>query len=328
MTSQLATLIAQYGLLLVFLGVLAEQAGLPVPAMPILVLAGAAAASGKMSLLGIVLVALGASLLSDLMWYWAGRRFGTRMMRTLCRISVSPDSCVHRSELHFERWRGRSLLIAKFVPGLSMVAPPLVGALGLRLRTFVLLDGLGALLWIGVSVGLGYAFAPQVDQLLSILADAGTLALELVLGLLAVYVLAKWWRRHRLRVGLRMARITVAELAREIGDNHAPLVFDVRTQTSRQLDPRIIDGAVPADLEHIDRALHGVPFDRELVIYCNCPNEATSASAAKSLIARGYQHVRPLQGGLAAWTAAGHPVQQLPHAGADLHGAVDAQAQA
>jgi len=316
MADEFIVLIAQHGLLLVFLGVLVDQAGVPVPALPILVVAGALAASGEISLVGIVAVGLAGSLLPDLVWYWVGRRFGTRMMRTVCRISLSPDSCVHQSELHFERWRGRSLLIAKFVPGLSIVAPPLVGALGLRLRTFVILDGLGALIWIGVAVGLGFAFSPQIDHLLSILARAGTLAFELALGLLALYVFAKWWRRRRLLVALRMARITVAELDQAISGGHAPLIIDVRSQTSRQLDPRMIDSALSADLGHIDRALRGVPFDRELVIYCNCPNEASSARAAKSLIARGYHHVRPLRGGLAAWTAAGHAVQRLPQAGA------------
>ena len=312
MAHELFALIAQYGLLLVFFAVLAEQIGLPVPALPVLVVAGAVAAKGHMSLIGIVLVALAASLSSDLMWYWAGRRFGARVLRSLCRISLSPDSCVHRSELHFERWRGRSLLIAKFVPGLSLVAPPLVGALGLPLRYFVLLDGLGALLWIGVAIGLGYVFSTQVGHLLVILANAGMLALELVLCLLALYVIVKWWRRRRLRIALRMARITVAELHRALAGDPAPLVVDVRSRVSRQLDPRIIRGALLTDLDHIDGALGGVARDRELAIYCNCPNEATSASAAKHLAARGYHRVRPLMGGLGAWTAAGYSIQRVP----------------
>lgn len=312
MTHELFALIAQYGLLLVFFAVLAEQIGLPIPALPVLVVAGAVAAKGHMLLLGIVLVALAASLSSDLMWYWAGRRFGARVLRTLCRISLSPDSCVHQSELHFERWHGRSLLIAKFVPGLSLVAPPLVGALGLRLRYFVLLDGMGALLWIGVAIGLGYAFSTQVDQLLVILSSAGMLALELVLGLLAIYVIVKWWRRWRLRVALRMARISVAELHQALASDPAPLVVDVRSRVSRRLDPRIIQGALLTDLDHIDGALGGVARDRELAIYCNCPNEATSASAAKRLAAQGYHRVRPLMGGLGAWIKAGYAIQRLP----------------
>lgn len=186
MAHDIILLIAQYGLLLIFCNVLIEQLGVPVPAVPTLVVAGALAASDKMPLAGVVLVAVLACLLGDLLWYGAGRRFGGGVMRTICRILLSPDSCVKQSELRFQRWRGGVLLIAKFVPGLSTVAPPLVGAMGLRVPAFLLLDGLGSLIWVGVAVGLGYALAAQVDQLLTILASAGTLAFELLLCLLVL----------------------------------------------------------------------------------------------------------------------------------------------
>lgn len=312
MDHEIVALIAQYGLLLVFLNVLVEQAGAPVPALPTLVVAGALAASGQLSLSAVTLVALLGCLLSDLAWYWAGRRFGSGVLRTLCRISLSPDSCVHQSELQFERWRGQMLLIAKFVPGLSIVAPPLVGALGLRLSAFILLDGLGALLWAGAAIGLGYVFSAQVDSLLDDLGNAGMIALALVLGVLASYIVVKWWQRRRLLVALRMTRVTVAQLNDAIASGQAPVVVDVRSATSRRIDPRIVSGALLADLDHVEQAVHDIPLDRELVIYCNCPNEASSARAAKSLIARGYQHVHPLQGGLDAWGAAGYAVQRLP----------------
>jgi len=314
MAHEAITLIAQYGLLLVFVNVLVEQAGAPVPAMPTLVVAGAVAASGDLSITAILLVSLVACLLGDLPWYWAGRHFGGAMMRTLCRISLSPDSCLRSSEVQFERWGGRMLVVAKFVPGLSTVAPPLVGAMGLPLHLFLLLDGLASLLWAGVPVALGYIFAAQIDSLLAALANAGTLALELVLGLFALYIAGKWWRRRSLLVALRMARITVRELHDAMTDGKAPLIVDVRSKTSRRLDGRILPGALLADLDSVDQALHDVPLDQELVIYCNCPNEATSASAARALMARGYRHVRPLQGGLDAWGAAGYPVQRLPPA--------------
>ena len=309
MAGEIIALIAQYGLLLVFLSVLAEQLGVPLPSMAVLVVAGALSATGQISLPAILLVALIACLLGDLGWYWAGRYFGARVLRTLCRISLSPDSCVHQSELRFERWRGQILIVAKFMPGLSLVAPPLVGALGLRMREFLSFDSLGSLLWAAVMVGLGYAFAAQIDRVLNDLAAAGTVALELVLGVLALFVLLKWWRRRRLLIALRMPRITVAQLREALASAQAPLVVDVRSPVSRRLDPHGISGALPADLDHIQQAVHNVPLDRELVIYCNCPNEATSARAAKTLITHGYRHVRPLQGGLAAWAKAGYAVQ-------------------
>jgi len=317
MAHQIIALIAQYGLLLVFFNVLVEQAGVPVPAIPTMVVAGALSANGKLPLAGVLLVVVLACLFSDLVWYWAGRRFGAGVMRTICRISLSPDSCVKQSELRFQRWRGRILLIAKFVPGLATVAPPLVGAMGLRAGTFVLLDGLGSLLWAGVAVGLGYAFAAQVDDLLADLASAGTVALELLLGLLALYIAAKWWQRRRLLVALRMARITVDELSESIANGQNPVVVDVRSQAARLLDTRIIPGALLADLDGVDQVLQDISPDRELVIYCSCPNEVSAAKAAKLLMAIGYRNVRPLLGGLDAWDAAGYTIDRLPVEPAD-----------
>ena len=312
MSHGILELVAQYGLLLVFVNVLLEQAGAPVPAIPTLVVAGALAASGQLFVPSVILVALLACLLSDGVWYAVGRHFGPRVLRTLCRISVAPDSCVHRSELQFERWGGQTLLVAKFVPGLSTVAPPLLGALGLRLPSFLLLDGLGALLWAGLAVALGYVFAAQIDQLLIELSSVGTLALKLIAVLLAVYIAGKWWQRRRLLAALRMPRISVAQLHAALRDVPPPLVVDVRSATSRGLDGQMVEGAVVASIERIERAVLGIPLDRELVIYCSCPNEVSSARAAKLLQNRGYLHVRPLQGGLAAWAAAGYAVQ--PHA--------------
>ncbi len=317
MVHDIIPLITQYGLLLVFLNVLVEQAGVPVPAMPTLLVAGALAANGKLSLLGVVAVALFACLLGDLLWYWAGRRFGGGVMRTLCRISLSPDSCIRQSEMRFQRWRGGMLVVAKFIPGLSTVAPPLVGAMGLRLSGFLLLDSLGSLLWIAVAVGFGYAFASQIDVLLAALANAGTIALELVIGLLALYIAVKWWQRQRLLRALRMACITADELNRTMVGGTAPVVVDVRSDPGRVLDARIIPGALLADPKSVGQVLRGVPPERELVIYCSCPNEISSATAARLLMAAGYRHVRPLQGGLDAWAAAGYPVDLLPATGTE-----------
>lgn len=311
MAHEIIVLITQYGLLLVFLNVLATQLGAPLPAVPTLVVAGALAASSQLPVVGIVMVTLLACLLSDSLWYWAGRHFGAGVMRMICRISLSPDSCVHQSELRFQRWRGQVLVIAKFVPGLSTVAPPLVGAMGLRLPVFVLLDGVGSLLWAGVAVGLGYVFAAQIDDLLTTIASAGTVALELLLALLALYILAKWWQRRRLLQTLRMARITVDELHQALTGEPPAVVVDVRPPASRQLDARIVPGALLIDVGGIDRTVHDIPFDRELVLYCNCPNEVSAAKVAQVLMAQGYRRVRPLLGGLDAWDAAGYPVVRL-----------------
>ena len=312
MAHQIVALIAEYGLLLVFLNVLVEQAGLPLPAVPTLVVAGALSAAGRLPLWGVLLVALAGCLLSDFAWYAAGRRYGAGVMRTLCRISLSPDSCVKQSELRFQRWRAPVLLVAKFVPGLSTVAPPLVGAIGLPPRVFLLFDALGSLLWAGAAVALGFVFADGVEQMLAAFEGTGTLAVELLGTLLAAYILFKWWQRRRLLVALRMARIEVDELAQALRSARPPLVFDVRAAGSRELDDRAIPGALAFDPLALDVLLAGVPRERELVLYCNCPNEFSAARAAQLLKMQGYRQVRPLRGGLDAWAAAGHAVERMP----------------
>jgi membrane protein DedA with SNARE-associated domain len=323
MAHEIIALMAQYGVLLVFLNVLVTQLGAPLPAVPTLVVAGSlAAAGGPLALAGTMAAVVAGCLLGDSFWYVAGRRYGAGVMRLLCRISLSPDSCVQRSELRFQRWRGQVLLVAKFVPGLSTVGSSLVGAMRLRWPLFVLFDGLGSLLWAALWTGLGYTFAASVDRVLSAVASAGTLAIQLLLALLVLYVLARWWQRRRLLHTLRMARITVDELHQAMRTERAPVVVDVRPEASRQLDTRVVPGALLVDAQGIDRTVHDIPLDRELVLYCNCPNEVSAARAAKVLIAQGYRRVRPLLGGLEAWDAAGYGVEHVPVAG----DAVDRQA--
>ncbi|WP_250624992.1 DedA family protein/thiosulfate sulfurtransferase GlpE [Pinirhizobacter soli] len=311
MAQHIIELIAQYGLLVVFINVLVEQAGVPLPAVPTLVVSGALAAIDRLPLPQLVGVAILACLLGDLAWYMAGRRFGSRVMRTICRISLSPDSCVKTSELRFQRWRGMLLLVSKFVPGLSTVAPPMAGAMGLTPAAFVLMDGLGSLLWAGLAIGIGYAFSAQIDTLLASLASAGTVAGEVVLALLVVYIAMKWWQRRRLLHSLEMARITVTELNNALAEGRGPLVVDIRGMANRIVDTRTIPGAILADLAGLDELVKEVPTDREMVIYCTCPNEISAARAAQLLGQRGYRRVRPLLGGLDAWADAGYPVEEL-----------------
>ncbi len=312
MAHHIVELIAQYGLLLVFLNVLVEQAGAPVPAVPTMIVAGALAAADKLPLAGVLAVAIAACLVADYAWYAAGRHFGGGVMRTLCRISLSPDSCVKQSELRFQRWRGGVLLLAKFVPGLSTVAPPLVGAMGLRPAPFVFFDGLGSLLWAGLAVTLGYVFSSQIDYMLDAMANAGSIALMLLGTLLGLYIAAKWWQRHHLLRTLRMARITVEELNLAIASGGMPVIVDVRSEAARTVDTRVIPGALLYDVNSVPRIVEAVPIDSELVIYCTCPNEASAALVAKALMNQGYKRVRPLLGGLDAWEVAGFPVDRLP----------------
>jgi membrane protein DedA with SNARE-associated domain/rhodanese-related sulfurtransferase len=303
-------LIAEYGLALVFANVFLEQVGLPIPAIPTLIVAGALAAEGGFSPLAIFGTAFVACMLGDVIWYLAGRRYGRRVMTLLCRLSLSPDSCVRETEVRFERWGGLTLVLSKFIPGLSTIAPPLAGAMRLGWPSFLLLNGLGVVVWAGVAIGAGMLFHAGINELVARLENLGALALEAIIALLAGYVVLKWWERRRFYKMLRIARIGVGELRALIDGGKRPVIVDVRSRSSRNLDRRFIPGALAMDIAEVDARLEELPADREIVFYCTCPNEASAAQVAKKLMALGYTRVRPLHGGLDAWIEAGYEVER------------------
>ena len=305
---ELIRLTSQYGLLLVFSGVLLETIGIPLPAMPLLIVAGALAVGGSLSVAGIFAAALLAVLLGDVAWYLAGRRFGHHVLKTLCRISLSPDSCVRQTETLYERWGGRMLLVAKFVPGLSTVAPPLAGAMRLGPAAFLAYAGAGALLWIGVSVGAGALLHAQIEEAGQYLARFGAVAVPALAVAFGLFLAFKWWERQRFYRALRMARISVEELRRLVHGGRDPMILDVRSEAARPIDPRRIPGARAIDMDNAQSRLVDVPRTSEIVVYCTCPSEASAARVARLLMDHGYRHVRPLEGGLDAWVSAGHAV--------------------
>jgi len=303
-------LIAEYGLALVFANVLLEQLGLPIPAVPALVVAGALAAEGELSPVAVFGVAFVACMIGDAIWFLAGRRYGRRVMAFLCRVSLSPDSCVRQTEFRFERWGRLTLVLSKFIPGLSTIAPPLAGAMRLGWPSFLLLNSLGVVIWAGVAIGAGMAFHTEINEFIVRLEGLGTLAAEALGVLLGGYIALKWWERRRFYRTLRIARIGVADLRALMNGGRRPVVVDVRSPGARDLDPRFIPGALAMDAAEVDGRLGELPADREIVFYCTCPNEASAAQVAKKLIGLGYTKVRPLHGGLDAWIAAGYEVER------------------
>lgn len=266
---ELNSLLAQHGLLIVFVNVLLTQLGLPVPAVPMLVVAGAFAAQGEFGLGALLLVAASATLLGHLPWYFAGRRYGLRVLRTLCRITIEPDSCVRQTENLFERWGASSLVISKFIPGFSMVAPPLSGAMRLGLGSFLLFSAVGALLWVAAPVLLGVVFHSEVERALAWFAGLGAGALRLLAVLLIVYVAVKAVQRFLFLRMLRAARMSVSELRELLNGELPPVVIDVRPAAVRGLDPRRIPGAIAVNLEDAAAVLPGLPPDRDVVVYCS-----------------------------------------------------------
>jgi membrane protein DedA with SNARE-associated domain/rhodanese-related sulfurtransferase len=314
MTHDLIPLLSQYGLAIVFANVLIEQIGVPVPAIPTLVIAGALAAEGKLSGPLLFAVAIAACSLADVAWYLAGRRFGNGVMKMLCRISLTPDYCVSETQARFERWGVNALVIAKFIPGLATIAPPLAGATRIGWPQFLFFNTLGAALWVGAGLGGGMLLGPQMEWLLTRLDDIGSVAIVIIVALVAAYITFKWWERRRFFTMLRMARIGVDELYRLIDAGLRPVIVDVRSPTARALEPRRIPGALHVPLHAVDQHVKDLPRDREIILYCTCPNEASAAQVAKILMNSGFAKVRPLHGGLDAWIEAGYEVEEVPAA--------------
>jgi membrane protein DedA with SNARE-associated domain/rhodanese-related sulfurtransferase len=304
----LVDLIEQYGLWVVFLNVLAVQSGIPLPAYPTLIVAGALLSRAEYPVAQLLLVAVLASLLADLGWYFSGARLGRPVMRTLCRISLSPDSCVRQTEAIYLRWGSPSLAVAKFIPGFGAVATALAGAMHTRLIAFVFFDAIGAFLWSGAAVLVGYLFRNAVNDVLGLLQQLGKWGLLTVVTLFALFVLVKWWQRQRFYRKLRMARVSVEELSAMLERGERPTILDVRSHASQASNGRI-PGARTVSNEMREQELQSLVAEGEVIVYCACPNEASAALIAKKLLALGYTRVRPLKGGIDAWIAAGLAIE-------------------
>lgn len=313
----LLALIQQYGLLFVFANVLMLQAGLPVPAYPTLIITGALAAKGGASLPALIGVAVLAALIADLAWYSAGRRFGSNVLRTICRVSLSPDSCVRQTETIFARWGASSLAVAKFIPGFASVATSMAGVVRLPLWKFILFDAVGAALWAGVGLGLGHLFSGAIREVLAVLETLGKVGLWLIAGALVLYIATRWWQRELFVRQLRMDRVTVDELRDLMTSEQVGKVIDVRSPISQALTGRI-PGAITIDPDNLRVDLLAVEPGSEVVVYCACPNEYTAARLAKALMQHGFERVRPLRGGIEAWKEAGFPVEAVEVGGATV----------
>src|SRR5258708_26929301 len=257
-----------YGVSLIFINVLLEQLGAPVPAVPALIVAGALSRDGKLSSTHVLLAALGASLIADYLWFLVGRRYGYRILRTFCRISLSPDSCVRDTEARFERWGAKSLLIAKFIPGFSTVAPPLAGASGRTSLAFLIYDGIGALLWAGSAVTIGRTFHRAIDRVLAALENLGGWALVVVACLLALVITVKWAQRIHFLKQLRLARIQPHDLKEMLDRGELPVGIDGRPPAPREHNPLAYPTAILAQLDDIDSQLGDLAPHQEVVLYC------------------------------------------------------------
>ena len=308
---QFASEIESYGPWVVFVNVLLAESGLPMPAFPILIVAGALATTGGDALVGLIAAGVGGCLLADLVWYSCGQSYGGRVLGWLCKMSISPDRCVRQTETMFLKIGKSSLLFAKFLPALSTMSVAMAGVSGMPPSLFLLLDGFGALLFVSAALMLGWALQDSIADLLKTIADAGKIGVLAVLLLLSLYLLLRRWRRRLLIRRLRMDRITVDELRSAIDEGRNPLILDARPKQIRLRDG-MIPGAVPASPEDFDSIMRASRPGRKVVVYCACPNEASAAIVAKRLTQAGLKSIHPLLGGIDAWIEAGLPLERSP----------------
>jgi membrane protein DedA with SNARE-associated domain/rhodanese-related sulfurtransferase len=280
--------------------------------MPWLVAAGALAGTGKMSGVMAISAATFGSLLADLIWFYLGRRYGNRVLKLLCRISIEPDSCVRRTQNVFTRYGMKGIVVAKFFPGLSTLAPPLAASAGISLPRFFFFDAAGSLIYAGTFIVLGMVFSRQLEQVIDALGSLGGGALAVLTALALLYIGYKYFQRHRLLRELRTSRITADELYGKLEAGEKPIILDLRPLEELEQNPALIRGALHMTLDEAEHRDHEIPRDRDIILYCSCPNEVSSARVALLLHRRGIARVRPLLGGIDAWRERNYPMEPLP----------------
>ncbi len=302
--------ILHHGYLWLFLAALLERLGLPLLVTPVIIGAGAVAGMGEISLFWVIAWATLAAELGDAAWYELGRARGSSVLRLLCRISLEPDSCVRKSENTFARHTTGSLIYSKFLPGVGRLAAPLAGMAAMSRRRFLLVNLLGTLLWAAGSALIGFVPARKlpIDVVLEQL--AGWLLLALLLAVIA-NILWKYVQRRKFIRSLWISRITPEDLKIAMDRGERPFVVDLRHPLEFITNPRTVSTAVRISPDELPRRHAEIPRDREVVLYCTCPSEATSAKVAMELRKIGVARVRPLQGGLKAWEDRGFPVDEF-----------------
>ena len=300
-----------------WLNTLLHELGVPVPMTPTALVAGARAVTGTVSPLLLIVMIVAGMVIGNAAWFAAGRRYGSAVLKLLCRVSISPDTCVARTEGTFGRWGWSALVIGRFLPGVTLVAPPLAGALGMKWSTFLALTVAGSALFGLVVVGAGMLLYEQIDFVLQQLVIFGWEAVGILTVLLALYIGWRWWRR-RIALAIGVPRIDVQELRALIDAGEPIELIDVRGRSANQLDQRQIPGAVLMHLDEIEAGRFVAARDRQIIVYCSCPNEASAAKAVQLLHKHGYLRARPLRGGLDAWMASERPVRSAAPAQVSL----------
>ena len=304
----------QYAYGILFLWVLMEQLGIPIPSIPVLLTAGTLSATHRIHASYALGDVVAACLLADSLWYYLGRRYGGAVLRLLCRFSLEASTCVAKTEGYFTRRGPVTLLFAKFVPGLSTLAAPIAGQTGMPYSRFVLWDLAGSVLWAETYLLAGRFFgdvAKRSERFFHLLSHFAFAIFVLLVVSLMVY---RVWKNRRFLLEIRALRLEPAELKRMLETaaaqgNVAPFIVDLRHPLDYLPDPRVLPGAIRISPSEITAQAAMIPQDRDVILYCTCPSEETSAKVAKQLLKLGIYRVRPLRGGFEGWRDAGYPLE-------------------
>jgi membrane protein DedA with SNARE-associated domain/rhodanese-related sulfurtransferase len=297
-----------YGYLLLFAWILIEQVGIPLPATPILLAAGALSAEGQLSFPLALIAGVFAALVADTTWFWVGRRYGHHVLRLLCKLSMEPTICVRRTQDSFGRRRQLTLMFAKFVPGLATLAPPVAGQDGMFYGEFLFFDTIGATAWVGALLIIGRLFGDALKRDPGLLNWAGRFSGALVLLGVIGFLIGRVIRRRMVLKNLAAARLEPLELKRQLDAGDSVYIVDLRHPLELLPDPFTLPGALNISPEALATRHLEIPRDRDVVLFCTCPSEATAAKTAMTLQRLGIDRVRPLRGGYDEWKRLGFPV--------------------
>jgi len=297
--ADMVRLLEQLGYALLFFWVLAEEGALPIPSVPLLLAVGALVHTGHLNAVTAVACCLTGALVADIVWLYFGRIRGRRVLRFLCRISLESDSCISQTENSFLKRGLKTLLIAKFVPGLNAVAAPLAGDPGVGVARFLACDALGIVIWSGAYLAVGYLFSDQVEEALGYAQRLGSGILFLLMALFGAWILSKFIQRRRFLRRFEVARITPEELRDLLEAGKNPYIIDLRTTFDNDWPP--VPGAILFSIEDLTIRWKEIPHDREIILCCTCPNEASSSRPVLLLKSHGITRARPLKGGAEAW---------------------------
>jgi membrane protein DedA with SNARE-associated domain/rhodanese-related sulfurtransferase len=309
----LNSLIAHHGYIIIFVTVFLEAIGLPVPAALALLAGGAAAASGILSTPASLLLAVLGMLLGDSLLYVLGSHMGWYLLGFLCRVSANPETCILRSAESFYK-RGRvTLLIAKFIPGVNTMAPPLAGSMKMPFGQFLGLDLAGATFYALAYGGIGFLFRDFIAAITRGFQVAGH-AVEIVIILAVVAFIAyRAWLYGKHRVYRIVPRVQVMELAKKLQSEESAkiLLVDVRSHGYYDSGAARMRGSIRIEPNNLSEEVAQLPRHKDIYLYCTCVREATSARVGHLLREQGF-NAFVIVGGLAAWRKAGQPVETVP----------------